>query len=105
MLADPGSSTFSFEAGTIATVVSTLPIGAEIILIGWFARTVDLGRDTVVQLLVARVLGFLKMVATRSGRQPSGSVISCAKPRYGLGSDEPEARIELHCGAEAERAQ
>lgn len=48
-------------AGEIATLLSTLPIAAEIILIGLFTGRVDLGRVTVVQLLTAGVLGFLAM--------------------------------------------
>ncbi len=59
LLADPGSVGFSFGSGEIVTVVSTLPMAAEIILIGWFAGKVNLGRVTVVQLLVAGLLGFL----------------------------------------------
>lgn len=61
MLADPGSVGFTFGSGEIATVLSTLPIAVEIILIGWFAGKVNLGRVTVVQLLVAGLLGFLAM--------------------------------------------
>lgn len=61
LLADPGSIGFTFGSGEIATVASTLPIAAEIILIGWFAGKVNLGRVTVVQLLVAGLLGFLAM--------------------------------------------
>ncbi|NQX05059.1 DMT family transporter [Rathayibacter sp. VKM Ac-2856] len=48
-------------AGEIATLISTLPIAAEIILISAFAGRVDLGRVTVVQLLVAGVLSFACM--------------------------------------------
>lgn len=59
LVADPGSVGFTFGSGEIATVFSTLPIAAEIILIGWFAGKVNLGRVTVVQLLVAGLLGFL----------------------------------------------
>lgn len=68
LLADPGSSSFSFGEGEIATVVSTLPIAAEIILISWFAGKVNLGRITVIQLLVAGALGFLAMPVV--GEQP-----------------------------------
>lgn len=68
LLADPGSTSFSFGSGEIATVVSTLPIAAEIILIGWFAGKVNLGRVTVVQLLVAGLLGFVAMPVV--GEQP-----------------------------------
>ena len=61
LLADPGNVGFTFGSGEIATVLSTLPMAAEIILIGWFAGKVNLGRVTVVQLLVAGLLGFLAM--------------------------------------------
>ena len=61
LLADPGSVGFTFDFGEVVTVVSTLPIAAEIILIGFFAGKVNLGRVTVVQLLVAGLLGFLAM--------------------------------------------
>jgi drug/metabolite transporter (DMT)-like permease len=68
LIADPGSASFAFGPGEIATLVSTLPIAAEIILIGWFAGKVNLGRVTVVQLLVAGALGFLTMPVV--GEQP-----------------------------------
>jgi len=48
-------------AGELATLVSTLPIAAEIILIGLFAGRVDVGRVTVVQLLVAGALALVCM--------------------------------------------
>ena len=59
LLADPGSVGLTFGTGEIVTIISTLPIALEIILIGWFAGKVHLGRVTVVQLLVAGFLGFL----------------------------------------------
>jgi drug/metabolite transporter (DMT)-like permease len=64
LLADPGSVGFTFDSGEIVTVLSTLPIAAEIILIGLFAGKVNLGRVTVVQLLVAGLLGFVAMPMT-----------------------------------------
>ena len=67
LLAGPGSAGFTFGSGEVATVVSTVPIAAEIILIGWFAGKVDLGRVTVVQLLVAGVLGFVAMPIAGEG--------------------------------------
>jgi drug/metabolite transporter (DMT)-like permease len=48
--------------------VSTLPIAAEIILISVFAGKVNLGRVTVVQLLVAGLLGIATMPVV--GEQP-----------------------------------
>lgn len=68
LVADPGSVGFAFGAGEIYTVISTLPIAVEIILIGFFAGRVNLGRVTVVQLLVAGMLGFLIMPFV--GEQP-----------------------------------
>lgn len=61
LVADPTSLGFSFGPGEIATLVSTLPIAAEIILISVFAGKVNLGRVTVVQLLVAGTLGMVTM--------------------------------------------
>lgn len=61
LIADPGSVGFNLGVGEIATLASTLPIAAEIILIGFFAGRVHLGRVTVVQLLVAGLLGFATM--------------------------------------------
>lgn len=58
LLADPGSVGLTFGTGEIVTIISTLPIALEIILIGWFAGKVHLGRVTVVQLLVAGFFGF-----------------------------------------------
>ncbi|MET0781842.1 MAG: DMT family transporter [Microbacterium sp.] len=68
LLADPTSVGFTFGTGEIATMVSTLPIAVEIILIGLFAGRVNLGRVTVVQLLVAGLLGFAFMPIV--GEQP-----------------------------------
>ena len=61
LLANPTSIGFAFGTGEVVTVISTLPIAAEIILISWFAGKVHLGRVTVVQLLVAGLLGFFTM--------------------------------------------
>lgn len=61
LIADPTSVGFTFGEGEIMTLVSTLPIAGEIILISVFARKVDIGRVTVVQLLVAGLLAMLTM--------------------------------------------
>ena len=58
--------TLSLGAGEVATLIATLPIAAEIILISVFAaRGVDLGRVTVVQLFTAGLLGILTMPIAR----------------------------------------
>lgn len=61
LLADPTRVGMQWGYGEIVTLVGTLPIAAEIILIGWFAGRVSVGRVTVVQLMVAGVLAFLTM--------------------------------------------
>lgn len=48
-------------AGEVATLISTLPIAGEILLISLFASRVDFRRVTVVQLLVAGSLSFVFM--------------------------------------------
>ncbi|WP_217184992.1 DMT family transporter [Streptomyces sp. AC495_CC817] len=61
LIAGPDALSLTLGFGETATLVSTLPIVGEIILISVFAGRVDLGRITVVQLLTAGVLGFLTM--------------------------------------------
>jgi drug/metabolite transporter (DMT)-like permease len=61
LLAGPDAVHVGLGAGEVATVVSTLPIAGEIILISLFAGKVNLGRVTVVQLLACGVLGFLAL--------------------------------------------
>lgn len=60
LVAGPGADV-SFNVGTLLTIVSTLPIAVEIILISWFAGRINLGRVTVVQLLAAGLLSFASM--------------------------------------------
>ncbi|WP_067195875.1 DMT family transporter [Microbacterium sp. XT11] len=64
LIAGPDAFALSLGPGEIATMISTLPIAGEIILISLFASKVDLGRITVVQLLAAGVLGILTMPVT-----------------------------------------
>nr|WP_314845216.1 DMT family transporter [uncultured Microbacterium sp.] len=61
LIAGPDALTLTLGAGEVATLISTLPIAAEIILIGVFAGRVDLGRITIIQLLTAGVLGLATM--------------------------------------------
>lgn len=64
LLAGLGSGGLSFGVGELATLISTLPIVAEVVLIGVFAGRFDLRRLTVVQLFVASALGFAAMPFT-----------------------------------------
>jgi drug/metabolite transporter (DMT)-like permease len=61
LLAGPGATGLSLGAGEVVTLVSTVAIAAEVVLIGAFAGTVDLGRVTVVQLLVGGGLSLAVM--------------------------------------------
>ncbi len=61
LIAGPDALSLTLGTGEIMTMISTLPIAAEIILISLFAGRIDLGRITVVQLLTAGVLGLLTM--------------------------------------------
>lgn len=66
-IAGPDAFALTLGAGEIATMISTVPIAAEIILISLFAGKIDLGRITVVQLLTAGVLGLLTMPVVGEG--------------------------------------
>jgi drug/metabolite transporter (DMT)-like permease len=61
LLAGPDAVRIGLGEGEIATLISTIPIAAEIILISAFARVADVRRVTVVQLIVAGLLGFAVM--------------------------------------------
>jgi len=63
LVAGIGSRGIQLGQGEILTLISTLPIAGEIILISLFGRRFDVGRLTVVQLLTASVLGFATMPA------------------------------------------
>lgn len=64
MLAGPDAFQVGLGPGEVATLVSTVAIAGEIVLISLFAPKVNLGRVTVVQLLVCSVLSFLAMPVT-----------------------------------------
>lgn len=61
LLAGPNAFTIGLGPGQIATLVSTIAIAGEIVLIGRFAGRVDAGRVTVVQLLVGGSLATVAM--------------------------------------------
>ncbi|KNY04125.1 DMT family transporter [Microbacterium sp. GCS4] len=67
LIAGPDAFALTLGTGEIVTMLSTLPIAAEIILISVFAGRIDLGRITIVQLLTAGVLGLLTMPVVGEG--------------------------------------
>ncbi len=64
LLAAPEPGGFSFGFGEIVTLVSTVAIAAEVVLISVFAPRVDARRVTVVQLLAASLFAFVAMPLT-----------------------------------------
>ncbi|WP_372968662.1 DMT family transporter [Microbacterium sp.] len=67
LIAGPDAFALTLGSGEILTMISTLPIAAEIILISVFAGRIDLGRITIIQLLTAGVLGLLTMPVVGEG--------------------------------------
>jgi len=62
LVAGPQQGGLALNAGESATLLSTLAIAAEIILISRFAGQVDVRRVTLIQLLVASLCAFLFMI-------------------------------------------
>jgi len=73
LLAGPEGDSLAFSAGEIATLLSTLAIAAEIILISACAGKVDVRRVTIVQLAVASACAFIFML-------PNGESIPAFSP-------------------------
>jgi drug/metabolite transporter (DMT)-like permease len=84
LLAGPSATGLTLSAGEVVTLVSTVAMAAEIVLIGRFAGTVDLGRVTVVQLLVGGGLALAAMPAVGEA-VPSFSWVWLL-PALGLGA-------------------
>lgn len=70
LLAGPDGGELAFNAGEIATLLSTLAIAAEIILISASAGKVNVQRVTVIQLAAASLFGFLMMVPNGESLPP-----------------------------------
>ncbi|WNN45898.1 DMT family transporter [Winslowiella toletana] len=73
LLAGPEGDSLAFSAGEIATLLSTLAIAAEIILISACAGKVDVRRVTIVQLAVASACAFIFML-------PNGESVPAFSP-------------------------
>lgn len=67
LIAGPDAFALTLGSGEVLTMISTLPIAAEIILISVFAGRIDLGRITIIQLLTAGALGILTMPVVGEG--------------------------------------
>lgn len=94
LLSGPNGASLDFSPGEIATLISTVAIAAEIILISSFAGRVDVRRVTVVQLAVTSVLAFAMVLPTgealpvfflvAAGQRPGPGGGQCSHP----GGDE-----------------
>lgn len=62
LVAGPQDGSLTLNAGEIATLLSTLAIAAEIILISRYAGQVDVRRVTLIQLMVASACAFVLMM-------------------------------------------
>lgn len=62
LVAGPQDGSLTLNAGEIATLLSTLAIAAEIILISRYAGQVDVRRVTLIQLMVASACAFILMI-------------------------------------------
>lgn len=82
-IAGPSAVTIGLGPGEIATLVSTVPIAAEIILISAFASRVDARGVTIVQLLAAGAFGFAAMPLT--GEAAPAPSWDWVLPAVGLG--------------------
>lgn len=64
LVAGPAASGLSAGTGEVVTLLGAVAIAAEIILISAFAGRIDLGRISIIQLLVAGGIAFLAMPIT-----------------------------------------
>lgn len=64
LLAGPDGASLGLGAGEVFTLIATLAIAAEILLVSAFAGSVDVRRVSLVQLAVASLLSFLAMPLT-----------------------------------------
>lgn len=86
LLAAPSSSDMTLSLGEILTLIGTLGMAAEIILIGAYAGKVNVKRVTVVQLATASVASFLMMVPTGESVPPYSSYLLYSAMGLGLAS-------------------
>lgn len=94
LLAGPKSGSLTFSPGETATLLSTLAIAGEIILIGASAGRVDVMRVTVVQLAAASLFSFALMV-------PNGEAVPAFSPyllfsALGLGTASAVIQVTMN---------
>lgn len=86
LLAAPSSADMTLSVGELLTLIGTLGMAAEIILIGAYAGKVNVKRVTVVQLATASVAAFLMMVPTGESVPPYSHYLLYSAIGLGLAS-------------------
>jgi drug/metabolite transporter (DMT)-like permease len=86
LLAAPSSADMALSIGEILTLIGTLGMAAEIILIGAYAGKVNVKRVTVVQLATASLAAFLMMVPTGESVPPYSNYLLYSAVGLGLAS-------------------
>lgn len=86
LLAGPDGTSLGLGRGEILTLVATLAIAAEILLVGAFATSVDVRRVSIVQLSVAALLCFAFIPATGEAVRPLGWGVLAGAAGLGLAS-------------------
>ena len=94
LLSGPNGASLDFSPGEIATLISTVAIAAEIILISSYAGQVDVRRVTVVQLAATSLLAFLMVVPTQESL-PSFSWLLLASA-LGLGAASAAIQVAMN---------
>lgn len=86
LLAGPDGTSLGLGRGEILTLVATLAIAAEILLVGAFATSVDVRRVSIVQLSVASLMCFAFIPVTGEAIQPLGWGVLAGAAGLGLAS-------------------
>ncbi|MNT32964.1 EamA-like transporter family protein [compost metagenome] len=86
LLAARSSADMALSIGEILTLIGTLGMAAEIILIGAYAGKVNVKRVTVVQLATASLAAFLMMVPTGESVPPYSNYLLYSAVGLGLAS-------------------
>lgn len=86
LLAAPSSTDMTLSIGEVLTLIGTLGMAAEIILIGAYAGKVNVKRVTVVQLATASMTAFLMMVPTGESVPPYSNYLLYSAVGLGLAS-------------------
>ncbi len=86
LLAGPDGPSLGLGRGELLTLVATVAIAAEILLVGTFAGSVDVRRVSIVQLSVASLLCFAFIPVTGEALRPIGWGVLAAAAGLGFAS-------------------